>query len=67
MKGDVPFTRYSLMMAAPPLWAAGEDDKMTMDGLEGKGDVPDTRGNGWSAKFADSLDQREGGTGLGER
>ena len=48
-------------MAAPPPWAAGEDDKMTMDGLEGKGDVPDTRGNGWSAKFADSLDQREGG------
>ena len=60
-KGDVLFKRFSLMMAAPPLWAAGEDDKMTLDGVEGKGDVSDTWGDGLSAKFADSLDRREGG------
>ena len=48
-------------MAAPPLWAAVVDDKMTLDGVEDKDDVSDTWGNGLSAKFADSLDQREGG------
>jgi hypothetical protein len=48
------------MMAGPPLGAAAEDDKTTLDGVEGDGDVSDTWGGGMSAKFADSLDQREG-------
>ena len=48
------------MMAGPPLGAAAEDDKTTLDGVEGDGDVSYTWGGGMSAKFADSLDQREG-------